>query len=201
MFLSFFKITLRNLYREKMYALINLSGLSLAIACFLILGLYLRSELTYDRYNSKYRQIFRVEQETTINGKTTRSALTSRVLAPMLMEQYPVIKKYVRFMVLKDARVLLTHEDKSFYWDNVCFTNYELFDVFDHEIIYGEKPKTNRFTAVSETLARKYFGDENPIGKNLSSEGKTVPITLVFKDMPENTHLKYDLIFADYFFG
>ncbi len=200
MFSNFIKITLRNLYREKMYASINIAGLSLAVACFLMLGLYLRSELTYDRHNTKHGQIFRVVQETTINGKTNTSARTSRLLAPMLMEDYAEIKKYVRLLVLRNAKVLLTYEDKAFYWSNACFANPELFDVFDFEIIYGEKPKGKEFTAVSETFARKYFGDENPIGKAISSEGKSVPITLVYKDMPENTHLKYDVVYSDYIF-
>ena len=63
MFTSFFKITLRNLYREKLYALINISGLSLAIACCLIIGLYLRSELTYDRHHQRHTEIYRVVNE------------------------------------------------------------------------------------------------------------------------------------------
>ena len=73
------KITLRNLYREKLYALLNIFGLSLAIACCLILGLYLKSELTYDQHFKKYKQIFRVVNEFNINGKIDSFAITSSI--------------------------------------------------------------------------------------------------------------------------
>ncbi|MGD9158062.1 MAG: FtsX-like permease family protein [Desulfobacteraceae bacterium] len=89
---AFLKITIRNLYREKMYALINIAGLSLAIACCLILGLYLRSELTYDRHNPKHRQIYRVVNEFNINGKSDSMARTSQLLGPMLKDENGINK-------------------------------------------------------------------------------------------------------------
>jgi putative ABC transport system permease protein len=91
------KATWRTLYREKSYALINLCGLSLAIACCLILGLYLRSELTYDKHNTRYKQIYRAEQEIVVNGAPTNFALTSIALGPVLKQHYPEVKDYVRF--------------------------------------------------------------------------------------------------------
>src|SRR5512135_920694 len=80
------KATFRTLYREKAYALINLCGLSLAIACCLILGLYLRNELTYDRHNTRHKEIYRAESEITVNGSPTNFALTSIALGPILKQ-------------------------------------------------------------------------------------------------------------------
>src|SRR5512139_1220113 len=91
------KAAMRTFYREKSYALINLSGLALAIACCLILGLYLRSELTYDRHHARHKQIFRVVDEYTTSGNSARCAVTPVPLGPMLKEYYPDVKDFVRF--------------------------------------------------------------------------------------------------------
>src|SRR5215831_17437671 len=81
-------VLFRNLYRERLYAIINIAGLSLGVASFIILGLYLRSELTYDRYTPNYENIYRVVNDFNIGGKTDHLVPTSRPLGPMLLEQF-----------------------------------------------------------------------------------------------------------------
>ncbi len=193
------KAALRTFYREKSYAIINLAGLSLAIACCLILGLYLRSELTYDQHHKRHKEIFRVVGEYITSGNTARYAVTPVPLGPMLKENYPEVKDYVRFNIL--GRVLIRNEEKALYWDDVYAADPNVFDVFTHKILYGD-PKTAlkdpSSAAVSETFAKKYFGDANPIGKTIQAEmAPEIPrkITLVFRDLPENTHLKYHVLF------
>ncbi len=198
MFTNFIKATLRTLYREKVYAIINIAGLSLAIACCIILGLYIHSELTYDQHNTKYRQIYRVENEINYNGKILRLAITSQFLAPMLAKDYPEIKAFVRFSRFVHE-LLFRHGGDSFYWERVYFADDNIFEIFNDDIIYGN-PKTalvNPFSAaVSESFAKKYFGDTNPIGQTISADQVTYKITLVFADLPENTHLKYDVLLS-----
>ena len=193
------KAALRIFYREKTYALINLSGLSLAIACCLILGLYLRSELTYDRHHVRHKEIFRVVGEYTTSGNSARCAVTPIPFGPMLKENYPEVRDYVRFSQL--GRILIRSNDKALYWEDAYSADENVFDIFTHKILYGD-PKTAlkdpSSAAVSETFARRYFGDVNPIGKTIQAE--LVPqiprkITLVFRDLPENTHLKYHVLF------
>jgi len=198
MFTNFLKVTIRNLYREKMYAAINIFGLSVAIACCIILGLYLRSELTYDLHNTRYKEIFRVVNEFTLDGKENTFAVTSISLAPMLAEEYPEIKGFVRFL-RNEENHLIKHEDKAFYWENCYYADDNVFDVFTHDIIYGD-PETALIdpssVAISKSFSDKYFGNVNPIGKSLSDESGTYKITLVFADLPENSHLKYDILFS-----
>lgn len=195
---SFLKITVRNLYNEKRYAVINIAGLSLAIACCLILGLYLHTELTYDRHNPKHRQIYRVVNEFNINGKSERMARTSQLLGPILKDEYSDVKDYVRFFTVSQ-KSLIRSDDKAFYWKNETYANKEVFDYFKHEFIYGDPKtvKTGRFFAVSETFAKKYWGDENPIGKTVKDENGVNIITHVFADLPPNSHLKYDVLASD----
>ena len=198
MFSNFIRVTLRILYREKIYAAINIAGLSLAIACCLILGIYLYGELTYDRHNTKYKDIFRVVGEFNINGKLEPMAQTSAPLGEMLANEYPQIRDYVRFFPVS-RKVLWRSDDKAFYWDKTAYASKNVFDVFDHDFIYGDPNfnKNERFIAVSETFARKYFGDENPVGKTIYGALNTVKITHVFADLPKNSHLKYDLLMSD----
>src|SRR6516162_10703629 len=95
---TMWKIALRTLARDKSYALINVVGLAIAIACCLILGVYLRSELTYDQSHENYKRIFRVANEFEINGKTDRYARSSVMLGPMLKEENADVQAYVRFL-------------------------------------------------------------------------------------------------------
>ena len=194
------KAALRNFYRERSYALINLSGLALAIACSLILGLYLRSELTYDRHHERHRRIFRVVNDFTTNGSTNNLAVTSMSLGPLLKANYPEVKDYVRFRPAAE-KLLIRSANKEIYWDSVFFADENVFEIFTHKIIHGDPRsalKDPSSAAVSETFAQRYFGEENPIGKTIQAD--LVPatprkITLVFKDLPENTHLKYSVLF------
>src|SRR5690349_3574447 len=95
---NYFVVLLRTLRREKLYAAINIAGLSLGIACCLILGLFLRTELTFDRYNVNRDHIYRIVIEFTNNGSSDRLASTSRMLGPMLAAEFPqIVKGYVRF--------------------------------------------------------------------------------------------------------
>ncbi len=198
------KATLRTLYREKAYALINLCGLSLAIACSLILGLYLKSEMTYDQHYTRYKEICRIEQEITMNGAPTNYATTSVALGPVLKQYYPEVKDYVRFRPPTDEqRVMVTIDEKKLFWDRIYYTDENVFEIFTHHFIFGDPKsalKDPSSAAVSESFARKYFGDANPIGKTIEADiaPKTSrKITAVFRDLPENTHLKYDALFRD----
>jgi putative ABC transport system permease protein len=197
------KAAFRTLYREKAYALINLCGLSLAIACCLILGLYLRSELTYDQHNTRYKQIYRVEQEITVNGAATNFALTSIAMGPVLKQNFPEVKDYVRLRAPSDTKFLITIDGKKLFWDRIYYTDANIFEIFTHQFIYGDPQsalKDPASAAVSESFARKYFGDANPVGKTLLADlYPTMPrkITAVFRDLPENTHMKYNALFRD----
>ena len=198
---NYLVVLLRNLRREKLYAAINIAGLSLGVACCLILGLFLRSELTYDRHHVKHDRIYRVVNYISSGDTGDNFAPTSRVLGPMLAEDYPEIEAVVRFQPNSNQSGLaLRHGDDIYYWDHTYFADDNVFDVFTHDILYGD-PKTalkdGASLAVSETFARKYFGTANALGESITTDaGIPLKITLVFKDLPPNTHLKYDALFS-----
>jgi putative ABC transport system permease protein len=200
---QYLAVLLRNLKRERLYAAINIAGLSLGIACCLVLGQFLRKELTYDQHHTQHKQIFRIENQFTTGGSTERFAATSQMLGPMLKEQYPEIKAFVRFQ--HNGNTLgrgtpIRRDDVVYYWEDTYWVDDNVFDVFTHNVIYGD-PKTalkpTNTIAVSQKFARTYFGDKNPIGEIVTTEaGTRQKITLVFEDLPANSHLKYDMLFS-----
>ena len=197
---NYFVVLLRTLQRERLYAAINIAGLSLGIACCLILGLFLLSELTYDRYNVKRDQIYRVVNEFTVNGATNKFAVTSRALGPMMKADNPQILEFVRFQDnANGSGVAVHHGNDTFFWENSFFVDPNVFKVFTHKFIYGDENalKDEGSVAVSETFAKKYFGNANPIGQYITTDtGIQNKITAEFADQPTNTHLKYDILWS-----
>jgi putative ABC transport system permease protein len=193
----------RNLRREKLYATINIAGLALGVACSLVLGQFLRKELSYDQHYPLHQRIYRIENEFTSGGSAERFAVTSQMLGPMLQEQYPEVKAFVRFQHNGNTRgkgTPIRRGDAVYYWSDTYWVDDNVFDLFPPVVIYGD-PKTalkNRNTiAVSQKFARTYFGDANPIGEIVTTDaGTQQKITLVFADQPANTHLKYDMLFS-----
>lgn len=201
---NYLVVLFRNLYRERLYAAINIAGLSLGVASFIILGLYLRSEFTYDRYIPNHENIYRVVNDVDAGGRAGRFAPTSRALGPMLLEQFPNdIKAVTRLQrnTSGEGGLALRHGDTVFYWQHTFFCDANVFEVFPPtRAIYGD-PKTamNELgaLAVSETFARKYFGNENPLGKVITTDaGIPLHVRLVFADQPSNTQIKYDVLFS-----
>ena len=199
----YFTVLLRTVSREKLYTAINIAGLALGVACCLILGQFLRSELTYDQHYPDHANIYRVVNEFTTGGSNDKFAVTSSALGPMLKEQYPnEVLDYVRFQSNANRGGVAIHRgDDTFYWEHSYFVDPNVFDLFPVEVIYGD-PKTalaeGGNIAVSETFARKYFGEANPIGETFTTDGGVAQkITLVFRDQPANTHLKYDMLWSN----
>ena len=201
---NYIVIALRRLRRERTYVLINIFSLALGIASFMILALYLRSELTYDQHQVNRDRIYRVVPHfhPATSAKETSFALSQFGIGPLLTQDYPQIGKSVRFQRTGQGAngISLKYEDKSRYWDNVYLADPTVFEVFTHQIVYGD-PKTAFDTptsiALSRTVARYYFGDQNPVGKNLlSPTGVPYKVTLVFEDLPENSHLRYSALMS-----
>ncbi len=202
MFKNYLKITLRNLYRQKLYALINIFGLSLGIGCCLILSLYLIGELSYDRHHENHERIYRVVNEYTFNGNANRAARSSQALGQLLITDNPdQIAAYTRFQIPGGSQsgTVFRRGTDTYFWDNVYLADLNVFDVFTHEILYGDPQGAlddGLSIAVSRTFAETYFGDENPIGQTLSTDTADYRVTLVFDDLPESSHLKYDVLIS-----
>lgn len=193
---SYFLIAFRRLNEERIYAGITIVGLALGIACFLVLILFQRGEMTYDQHYVNHERIFRLTSHYSIRGSNSDMAVSSEGAGPLLTRDYPQLGNYVRFR--RAYQNVLTFEDTTLEWYDAFLADENIFEVFDHKIIEGN-PATALddpySIAISESVARSYFGDLPAVGKLLQGRDYSHRVSLVFADAPANTHMNYDLVF------
>ena len=201
MFRNYLKIAFRNLVKRKAYTFINIFGLAIGLACCLLISMYVLNELSYDRFHEKADQIYRIKQ-TSLNTDET-SATTTFKTGPMLEAEYPqLVEHSVRFFNMQQpTHTMLDRETgNSFRESNFYFTDSTFFEVFDGKLIRGnpEQVLDNPLSLVmTEERARVYFGDENPIGKTLSFQGRgsmSLEVTGIMESWPEKSHMKFDML-------
>lgn len=196
MYKHYFKVGWRNLLRQRMYTLINLSGLTIGMSCFILIALYLQYELSYDRQHEKSDRIYRVAQEqkgNTFRG-TDQFAVTPEPIAPALRENFPEVEGAATLAVGSN---LLYHGDE-YLSSRLLFADENVFDVFTIPILEGqgaEALQERDVILLSQTLAEKHFGTEDPLGKTLLLDDER-PLTVrgIFEDMPENQHFTAEAI-------
>ncbi len=205
MIINYLKIALRNIRKNKGYSFINITGLAVGIAVFILIALFVRHELSFDTYHAGADRIYRVIQQTPGNTGTgeSRFATTAPALGPALVEEFPGVRAATRFGTL--ANILITNDKKGFLEPALFCTEAETFDIFSIPFVRGN-PETalkDPFSILlSEDMAKKYFGDGDPMGKVLVLKEKfDFKVTGVFKNMPRNSHFVMDVVipFKTYF--
>lgn len=197
MFKNYLRSAWRNMMRSKLYTLINIICLTVGITGAIIIALYLNHELSYDIHHENHRSIYRMEGIYTIGGGGNHLAITAFPLGPALKLEFSEIKEYVRFFSIDDALVRI--EDREFLEQDFVFTDSTLFEVFTHRFIYGSpqgalaEPNT---AVLSLSVSRRFFGDEDPVGKTFEVNNQTYMVTGVVEDLPETTHLRYNGMLA-----
>ncbi|MFT3911711.1 MAG: ABC transporter permease [Ferruginibacter sp.] len=210
MFKNNFKIALRNLWRNKMLSFINITGLAIGLACFTLIALYVIDELSYDRYNEKADRIYRVNSDIRFGGTDLKLAVCSDPMGATLKKDYPQVEQYTR-IYNSDGPKRIKKDNAYITEMNVANADSTLFDVFTLPAIAGNtktalnEPNT---VVITETMAKKYFGNTNAVGKMLetSENNRTLyMVTAVIKDIPHNSHFNFDMLFSmdnvDYNFG
>ncbi|MFC1724459.1 ABC transporter permease [candidate division KSB1 bacterium] len=197
MFSNYLKIAFRYMSRQKGYSLINILGLALGMACFILILLYVNFELSYDRYNTNADNIYRIviRHGGTFMG-TDKWVWTPAPMAPALKENFPEIIRAARVEDLQDAA--LKYKDRNFTESRFYLTDPEFLKMYILEFTAGN-PETaldKPFSLlITEDMAEKYFKDEDPIGKTIRlNDMLDFSITGVIKNIPENSHLKYDFL-------
>jgi len=191
---SYFIAAIRNMAKNKFYAALNILGLTIGLVSFILIFLYVRDEVTYDQHNSKFDRIYRLESSFRIGTKYDNFAVVPIPLGPALQLEYPEVEKVVRFA--ETGNLLVRVEDKEYYESRFYYTDSTIFDVFDHPVVQGvaERCLVEPNTVVlTQSTAKKYFGNDNPIGQVLlSGNDRQLKVTAVVEDVPENSHLKFD---------
>lgn len=198
---NYLTVALRNILKDKFYSFINVFGLMLGIASCLFIAIYVADEVSYDRYNSKAEKTYRINEFIETEGSGERSSSVPFPLGPTLAEDYaPLIETQVRFFDFQSPTLLITEREskKEFNEPEILFVDSTFFDVFDHEVIKG-----NRSTALqqpnslllTDRAAKRYFGNEDPIGKVLRIENQLdLVVTALMPDPPSNSHFTFDML-------
>ena len=191
------KIVLRNIQRNKLYSFINIFGLAIGLTCCLLIFLWVQDELSYDRFHENADNLYRVVENQYYSGSEPFPvAVTPAPLAEALRTDYPEIVNSCRFQ--RGRRFLVQHGEKYFYEDNVTLADPELFQMFSFPFVLGDPGTALNDPSnivISESIANKYFGNENPIGQMMRIDNHfDFQITGVFKDIPKNSHLQFEIL-------
>jgi putative ABC transport system permease protein len=188
------KFAIRAISRNKFHAVLNILGLAIGLACTILILMYLRDELSYDKHHEHFSRIFRVESDFTISGRHDKFAVTAFPLGPALKLEYPEVESFVRLFSPGD-NFILKYNESNFTDKSIYFADSTIFDIFTHHFLSGSpghaltEPNS---MVVTEGLAKKIFGSEDPMDKVIQTQdGQSFRITAVIKDLPPNSHLKY----------
>ena len=197
---NYIKVAIRVITRQKLFTLINIFGLSVGIACSLLILSYVIHELNYDRFHEKADRIVRVNIAATIDGQERKAAVSPNIVGPLLAEKVPEVINYVRLFNMcfrTDAKIKVKNED--FTEKNVYLADSSLADIFDLDLVYGSESKLLTGPTdllLSEKIAAKYFGSDQALGQTLQINGQGFIIKGVYEDFPTNSHIYPEIVGA-----
>lgn len=197
---NYLKIALRNLMRNKFYSIINVFGLAIGIACFTLIVLFVRDELAYDGFHKNKDRIYRVcEELDPEEGQGENSSSQPFPVAKALLNDYPqLVEQAVRFFNFQEASHTLQYKDIKINEKKTFFADSSLFKVFDFPLVKGNPDKALseiNSIVISQETARKYFGDEDPMGKMIRFDGKIdLMVSGVFEKIPTQSHIHFDCL-------
>lgn len=203
MLLNYFRIGFRNLLKNKIYSIINIAGLAIGLACFVLIMIYVRHETGYDRGFARAADIYRVNTQVDVNGVSNKYPAAHYPAAFDMARDYPEVIQATtlyRAFYLSSVlpRVRYSEADKEFEEDKFYLADSTFFDVFDYEFQYGSAAKAfrNGYSVVlTHEMAKKYFGDDNPMGKILQFQDTvSLTVTGVLKPFKNKTHLDFGFL-------
>jgi putative ABC transport system permease protein len=194
---NFFINTFRNLRRQSGFILLNVLGLTVGLASFLFISLYVINELSYDRFHKNYENIYSIKVVGRLAGGVLDQAVTAAPMASAILNDYPEVLAATRVTQL--GAWLIRFGENKFNEDGVLFADSTFFKVFDFKLLKGD-PNTAlvrpRSMVLTEKYAKKYFGKQDPMGQKMIVEADSVlyTVTGVVQDVPDNSHIKFDML-------
>ena len=190
------KIGWRNLIKNKTFSFVNIAGLSIGIATCFIIMLYVQDELSFDRFNAKADRIVRIVFKANINGGKIFEANVMPPVAQAMKNDYPEVQDATRLQQAGAPKI--TYKDKTFKEDQLAFVDPNFFSIFSLPLVEGDaktalqQPNT---IIITKAVAKKYFGNEDPLGKalNFPDNHAVLTVTGVMNEVPANSHFHFDL--------
>lgn len=199
MFSNYIKVAIRNLIAQKGYLLINITGLAIGIASALLIMLYVVDEFNYDRVHRRSEDIYRIYLDAKIQGQEMLGAVSCTPVGPTIVKSYPDVENYCRIFSFAGEPVI-RFEDKTFVEKRLIYADSTFFEIFDGFTlqkgnIHSILNKKNTMV-LTETTAKRYFGNEDPVGKvvQFGQQRQNWEIVGIADDPPSNSHIKFDII-------
>lgn len=200
MFKNYLKVAVRSLIRHKFYSIINISGLAIGIMACLLILLFVQDELSYDKFYDQSDQIYRVTQVLPMGAKVSHTATAPWPLTQTLLTDFPqILAGAIVHRPSSWGNVpVIKYEDQSYLEEDWIFADASILDIFNFNFIKGAPEralKSPLHVVITESTARKYFGNDDPIGKTLNyNNNRDWEVAAVIEDVPQNSHLKFDFI-------
>ena len=198
MFKNYFKIAVRNLWKNKGFTFINIAGLAIGLSCFILIALYVVDELSYDRFYPNAERIYRIDADIKFGGNQLTLTESSDPMGSTLKKDYPQVEEYTRIYASEGDKLVRKGND-YINEDKIVYADSTFFKIFPQKLISGETkdaldaPNT---VVISETAAKKYFSTGDAAGKIVEIDKKPFKVTAVIKDMPHNSHFHFDFILS-----
>jgi putative ABC transport system permease protein len=199
MFKNYFKTAWRNLVRNKFYTIINISGLAVGLTIGILILLWVQDEFSFDSFHSNAKNIYRLENMVGTGSSRHLWTVTAAPIGMHAKKQIPGVQEFAR-LSYNGYYGLFRYKDKIFNEQGNFFTDPSFFSMFDFKIIKGNPSNPfpdNNSIVITESTSKKYFGNDNPIGKIITADEKTnLKVTGVVKDFPKNSSIKADMLFS-----
>lgn len=193
---SYIKVAFRNIFRNRTYSAINIAGMTIGIACTVLIMLWVYDELSYDRYNEKADRICRIAVNAIVRGEEFNTIFSSAPMAETLLRDFPEVEAVTRMN--NPGFPVMRYKDKAFSEEKWYNADSTYFKVFTAVFLKGDsrtaltKPNS---VVITRSTAEKYFGDEDPMGKVMNMDKRVdYIVTGVVEDIPRNTHLHWDFL-------
>lgn len=194
---NYLRISIRNILRHPFYTAVNAIGLSIAIACCLLVSLFIREELSFDRFHQDAERIFRVSHFEHIDNRDIISAETAFPIAALFRDNFPEIEETVRLLGMRDQ----VRRNNTILSERIYMADPSFFEMFDFPLVLGQPNQVlnePHNLVISDSAAVKWFGQENPLGKsltlNIGEEPEDFIVAGIFKSMPANSSIRCDYL-------
>ena len=195
---NYFKVALRNLIRYKGFSLINIASLAIGITGCMVIALFVTDEWKYDKSIPDAKNIYRIYEQRKDNNNITYAACTPPTFTSFLKQQYPEVEASAR-MLMSGDKFLMNVGDKKEYEEKGCFVEPSFFQIFPLTFIKGDRAtalNSPKSIVISEDIANRYFGNEDPIDKTIKLDKDTLVVKGVLAKLPEHFHLDFHYLIS-----
>ena len=198
---NFFKVSIRNLIRNKTFSVINILGLSIGMACSVLIFLFIIDELGYDRYHENADNIFRVGQEVYLEDEYRHGYAVGFPAGRTFADEIPEIINFARVLKIEivSSEAVVKLDNKEFIEKDMFFVDNSFLDIFDVKFIDGDAATSLNEPyqlLITETLSKKYFGVESPLGKVINVREEEYIVSGLIEDCPANSHFQYSVLIS-----